>query len=169
MRDRRLVLILSCFVLLLVSATAARAGVRSFALWGGKYDAFETTNTTEVGAELRFDPWWSGEAPFRWSIVPAVGVMRTADDATFAHLGFRVELPLGDRFVLTPQFGAGYYDAGNDKDLGGHLQFRSGIEAAVRLNRQQRLGLLLYHLSNAGIESHNPGEESLVLQWTWTF
>jgi lipid A 3-O-deacylase len=169
LRDRRLILTLLVLVLFLGGATAARAGVHSLALWGGKYDAFEADSSNELGAELRFEPLFSGEAPLRWDLAPAVSVMRTADDATFIHAGFRLDLPLTDRFRLTAQSGAGYYDAGDDKDLGGHLQFRSGLEAAWRLSRRQELGLLLYHLSNAGINSRNPGEESLVLQWAWTF
>ena len=53
--------------------------------------------------------------------------------------------------------------------LGGHFHFRSGLEASYRLGRRQRLGLLFYHLSNAGLRELNPGEESLVAQWTLSF
>ena len=43
------------------------------------------------------------------------------------------------------------------------MQFRSGIEAGWRFGKGLRVGLELYHLSNAGLEDLNPGEESLVL------
>jgi len=151
------------------AATAGPAGISAVALWGGRFDALENGSTNEVGAEVRFIPVGAGDVPVHWSISPALGVMRTSDDATYVHIGFRLDLPITDRFTLTPQFGAGHYHAGHGKVLGGHFHFRSGLEASYRLTERLRMGLLLYHLSNAGIREHNPGEESLVVQWAVSF
>lgn len=162
-------LALSLAILLPSPSAASSSGIAAVALWGGRFDALETVHSNEIGAELRFVPLAAGESPVSWRLAPAVSVMRTSKDAVFVHAGFRLDLPLTDRFTLTPQFGAGYYDPGDDKVLGGHFHFRSGLEASVRLGRRQRLGLLLYHLSNAGINDRNPGEESLVVQWAVGF
>jgi len=62
---------------------------------------------------------------------------------------------------------AGVYDRGNDKDLGGSIQFRSGLELAYEMNPGSRVGAVFYHLSNAGLEPNNPGSESLVVFWSW--
>jgi hypothetical protein len=159
-----------------VRATAGSAGVAAVALWAGRFDALESDSTSEAGTEVRFVPVADGSISLkegsrsvRWRISPALGVMRTSEDATCIYLSFRLDLPITGRFTLTPQFGAGHYHAGHDKVLGGHFHFRSGIEASYRLGRRQRLGLLLYHLSNAGIRTHNPGEESLAFQWAVSF
>jgi hypothetical protein len=158
--------------LLAVSTVPARAGVDSLSLWAGSFDVLSSGSSTEIGAELRFDSFAKGERPVRWSLRPAIGVMGTSDDAKYAHAGFRLDLQLSgafDRVILTPQVAAGYYDRGDDKNLGGNLHFRSGIEAAVRLTDRQSLGALFYHLSNAGIDERNPGGESLVLTWSVAF
>lgn len=170
-RSSSVTLVTLCVLLLVPCvATPAEAGVvDSLSLWGGQFDVLESNRTDELGAELRFASLVDGGDPVSWVLRPAVGVMGTSEEAFYGHVGFRLELSFSDRFTLTPQLGAGYYDRGDDKNLGGNLQFRSGIEAAVRLGGRQSLGLLFYHLSNAGIEDVNPGAESLVLTWSLAF
>jgi hypothetical protein len=62
-----------------------------------------------------------------------------------------------------PFTGAGLYEEGDGKDLGGPVEFRSGLEVAVRAGARWWVGLSYYHLSNAVLYDRNPGEESLVL------
>ncbi|NKB19827.1 MAG: hypothetical protein GKS01_04700 [Alphaproteobacteria bacterium] len=64
---------------------------------------------------------------------------------------------------MTPSFAVGAYDDSKGKDLGHTIEFRSGVELAWRFDNQMRLGLTLYHLSNAGIGDRNPGTEVLSL------
>ncbi len=158
--------------LLLVPFSAARAEagvVDSLAVWRGAFDVVESNWSTELGGELRFASVATGDEPISWTLRPAVGVMRTSEDGLFGHVGLRLDLPLGDWFIVTPQLGAGYYDRGDDKNLGGHFQFRSGIEATLRVTERHSLGVLLYHLSNAGINEVNPGEETLAAVWSVSF
>lgn len=150
-------------------ASPAFAGVDSFGLWAGAFDVLDSGSSTEVGAEVVFGSFAGGDRPVRWALHPAVGVMGTTDDAIYAHAGFRLELPVGERWTVSIQEAAGWYDRGEDKDLGGDFQFRSGIEAAVDLSPRHSLGLLFYHLSNAGIDDRNPGAESLVVTWRLGF
>ena len=42
----------------------------------------------------------------------------------------------------------------------------SGIELDYQFQNTQRLGVALNHLSNAGIYSHNPGEENVILTYS---
>ncbi len=174
----RPIFLLPYLAVALLAAVAApvRAGVDAVAVWAGSFDVLGSEDSTELGMELRLDPFVRGERPVSWSLSPAAGVMGTSDDALYGHVGFRLELPVPgpwggrrDRVVLTPQVAAGYYDRGDDEKLGGNLQFRSGLEAAVRLTRRHSVGVLFYHLSNAGIDDRNPGVESLVVQWSVTF
>ena len=72
--------------------------------------------------------------------------------------------PLGAPWELSIQFAPGLYSHGSEGfDLGGPVEFRSGIELSRRLGERPACGLLLFHLSNAHIYSHNPGSESLVV------
>ena len=71
-------------------------------------------------------------------------------------------------FVMpfSPGWAAGLFHRSPDFDLGGPLEFRTSLELAYRLHGGSRLGLCLYHLSNAGLFTKNPGSESLVITYT---
>jgi len=53
----------------------------------------------------------------------------------------------------------GLYSRGTGVDLGGPIEFRSGIEVAYHLENGMRLGLGWDHRSNLEIYSRNPGVE----------
>ena len=55
----------------------------------------------------------------------------------------------------------GLYAAGDDFDLGGALEFRSGIEVGYENRKGWRYGLSYDHRSNAGIYGDNPGIETV--------
>lgn len=99
-----------------------------------------------------------------WALQPLVGVMGTSAGAVNAYGGLSVELPAGRHLGFRSSFAPGYYTPGHSgKDLGSALEFRSGVELAVRLNGGWRVGIEYYHLSNAGLGRINPGQESLVM------
>jgi hypothetical protein len=121
----------------------------------------------EVGAEVRFTSQRLAFLPrFIPDFVPVVGASRTSKGTVYGYGGFRLDFPMGNRFLTTIGFAAGDYHQGDGKKLGGPVEFRSNIEIAARVGAGSRLGLCLYHLSNAGLYDHNPGSESLVLAWT---
>ena len=94
-------------------------------------------------------------------VVPTAGVMAGAQGSLYVYGGFRVDLPLGRRWIVSPGWATGLYNRSDRFDLGGPVEFRSGIEVAYRLPGGSRLGVCLYHLSNAGLFTKNPGSESL--------
>lgn len=155
----------------LTGPAAAEDAVTGFAVSAGVFNVLNADTSTEGGLEVRFRPLWEGGTVRRpdaaWVLRPAAGGMMTSEGAVYGYAGFRLEIPLTERWTLVPQTGAGVYDHGDDKDLGGSLQFRSGLELSYRLGRENRLGAVFYHLSNAGFENTNPGAESLILQWSW--
>ncbi len=124
-------------------------------------------STYEAGWELRFAP-----RRFRWlprrvpALSPTAGAMATAQGTLYVYGGFRFDLSLGQRWSLSPQWATGLYYRDAGRNLGGALEFRSGIELSRRIGERSRLGLTLYHLSNAGFYTLNPGTESLVLTYT---
>jgi hypothetical protein len=148
---------LALLVCVLGSLPASAAEPALLMLSGGAFDANKQFNpATEFGLQWRGGGRW-------WRLGPMAGAMATTDSAFDAYFGFSLELPLGTRVALRGSFAPSYYSKGDGKDLHGELQFRSGIEASWRFGRGLRLGLELYHLSNAGLQDLNPGEESLML------
>jgi len=118
-----------------------------------------------TGHRLHFLPRWITE------VAPVAGILANGRGAGYGYAGFRLEIPVGGGWFASPTFAGGVYKEGRTgRDalrLGGPVEFRSAIEVGRRLSPQARLGLTLYHLSNAGIYEHNPGIESLVLTLAW--
>lgn len=153
----------------LAAPSPARAAdlVEGVALSAGVFNVLNSDTSAEGGFELRLRPLWQGTAARPWVVRPAAGAMATTESALYGYAGFRLEVPLGERWAASLQSAAGVYDRGDDKDLGGSIQFRSGLEVSYRLDLGHRVGAVFYHLSNAGLERPNPGSESLVLFWSW--
>jgi len=84
---------------------------------------------------------------------------RTSKDATYLGPFLYYDVKLGRRIALTPCFGPGWYDRGDDKDLQLALQFRSGAELAVAFDEGWRAGFMYHHLSDLSLTDSNPGAE----------
>ena len=83
----------------------------------------------------------------------------------YAGLGLLIDFELGRDWVCTPSFGGGYYNAASGLDLGFDAEFRSGLELSKRFANGQRLGLAFSHISNGSLGRHNPGSETLGLNY----
>jgi lipid A 3-O-deacylase len=62
----------------------------------------------------------------------------------------------------------GGYHEGDSADLGGVFQFRESIDLAYRFDNGHRLGVRVAHISNAGIHDKNPGEEEILLTYSFS-
>lgn len=125
----------------------------------GAFDVFDD-DFRATQFELQFRPglkWWL--------LQPMVGASVTTDGSVYGYGGISLDIHLTPYLVIRPSLAAGAYEEGDGKDLGGTLEFRSGVEVAWQFENRVRLGLELYHRSNAGIYDHNPGEESLMLNF----
>lgn len=137
------------------------ASTGAFAIRDGDMDTYET------GWELRFSPRRFRLLPsFLPEAIPVAGAMAGSRSILYVYGGFRFDYPLGDRWMLSPGWATGLYYRGYGMDLGNALEFRSHIELAYLLNGNTRVGLCLYHLSNARLSVFNPGSESLVLTYS---
>ncbi|MGC8722439.1 MAG: acyloxyacyl hydrolase [Acidobacteriota bacterium] len=58
--------------------------------------------------------------------------------------------------------GPGWY-SNHSFNLGSHLEFRSGLEFFYFFHGNWRIAAGIFHYSNAGVASHNPGTESVRL------
>ena len=116
---------------------------------------------------------WMGQVEYRgnslWrNLRPDAGILLTEKGSQYYYigLGYDFQLDAGNHWLLTPTFAPGYYEDAGGKNLGGHLEFRSGLEAAYQFDDAQRVGIAFHHMSNASIYEHNPGVETLVVQYT---
>ena len=96
-------------------------------------------------------------------IRPSLGFFVTTDSSLYGWFGLSTDLIFWRKLVLTPQIAVGAYNQGDGEDLGGTLEFRSGVVLAWRFDNESRLGVGVHHLSNAGIGDRNPGTESLAV------
>jgi Lipid A 3-O-deacylase (PagL) len=162
---RRLLLLVP-FLGSLAAFPALAAGPSEVSVSTGAFGLRSDTQA-EVAAEVRFAHHKLHWLPrFIPELAPASGVMVSTQGAFFVYSGFRCDVALGAPWELSIQFAPGLYSHGNEGfKLGGPVEFRSGIELSRRLGDHGRLGLMLFHLSNAHIYVHNPGSESLVVTY----
>jgi len=135
---------------------------RSLALSAGIFRLGKDDDQGEGGLGFRF--------PTKiWKLVADTGFTYTEEGSYFVWGGLRRDIPLGDRWQITPGFGVALYEEGDGKDLGGPVQFRSLVELSHQWPKGNRLALAFYHLSNGGLEDPNPGSNSLVLVYSIPF
>ena len=92
-------------------------------------------------------------------ISPFVGTYGTGKGAFYGYGGFGFDIHFFERFIATPSAAVGYFEPGTGINLGAHTEFREGAEFDYRFDNLNRLGVGLYHTSNAGIGKQNPGAE----------
>lgn len=90
---------------------------------------------------------------------PFMGIETTTRIDFYGFGGFILDYLLGDHFVISPNFALGYYNQGQGKKLGCPLEFRSTMEAGIRLDGDWRITAYVGHISNAGFGRKNPGVE----------
>ena len=96
---------------------------------------------------------------FLGNLSPITGGFITADSATYIYTGVEGNYKLG-AINFTPSFAPGLYGAGNGKDLGHILEFKSEVQFSVDLPGDSNFGLSYNHLSNASLGTKNPGANS---------
>lgn len=109
--------------------------------------------------ELRLAQNWRGLHPW-------VALNLTDSRTWFAGAGLVYHLELSPNYRLTLGSGPFYYQHEPERDLGLDLEFYSFAELTRKLPRNQRVGLRVGHLSNAGLGRRNPGSETISVVYT---
>jgi lipid A 3-O-deacylase len=98
---------------------------------------------------------------------PMVGIMSNSAGAVFGYGGFALPFAFDEgRWELVPSGAIGGYHEGSGIFLGGTFQFHIGVSGSYAITDRSRLGLAVYHISNANIHRKNPGVNSILLQWS---
>ena len=127
----------------------------------GYFDVIRTKyDAAQFGVEYR-------ARPLQYAIRPMIGINVTSDKAVYGYAGINWDAELiENQLYLIPNFAAGLYKQGDGRDLGGAIEFRSGIELAYQFPNDHRLGVALNHISNASIYEHNPGSETAMVTYS---
>ncbi|MCA9732967.1 MAG: acyloxyacyl hydrolase [Deferribacteres bacterium] len=96
---------------------------------------------------------------------PTLGLQATSQASLYSFMGFSRDVRMSNEFYLVPSLGVGAYRQGDGKNLGGVLEFRSGLEFALNLGMNARASVAVHHLSNSSIYQRNPGIESIVFSY----
>jgi hypothetical protein len=99
----------------------------------------------------------------RWSVHPVTGLTGAFTRGFMSYAGFRLRIPVSRAWQLEPGTGVGRYQRNDDKNLGGPLEFRSGFRVWYVGHPGEKIGVELYHISNASIYRNNPGLNGLVI------
>ena len=82
--------------------------------------------------------------------------------------GFIFRIPLTSRLNVGLDSQVGFYDSGA-RDLGHVIEFNSSFVLGWELLDNYRLGLVITHMSNAGLGSRNPGSNALLFRMARKF
>lgn len=143
---------------MLVSAVAAGEPF-SLAFSGGVSNFNKAERKAELGVEVRLPT-------DLWGLAMAAGLYGNDESSAWVFGGVRRDFRMARSWILTPAFAVALYSAGDGKDLGGPVEFRSAFEFAYEWPSRRRLALCIYHLSNAGLYDRNPGMNSVVLTYS---
>ena len=101
-------------------------------------------------------------------ISPVTGAMITADNAAYFYTGVQAQYKMG-KLEITPSFTPGLYNAGNGKDLGHVVEFKSEVQVSLNLFENSQLGMSYNHISNASLGEKNPGANSYMFNFFQKF
>lgn len=141
------------------SASGAYAESEYVSLSAGVFDIDDQAETAHFGLEYRGMPFYHG-------LLPIAGVAANVDGGLYGYAGLNWDITVHPNWIVTPTFAVAAYEEGSSRDLGGVLEFRSGIELDYRFENQHRVGLAVHHLSNAGIYDRNPGTETVMVTYS---
>lgn len=141
------------------AAEEASIGLET-SLYAGVFDIANDGRPFEAGLEVR-------KATRARGLQIAGGLTATEESSVWVYGGVRYELPTPSDWFLAPGLAVALYEQGDGKDLGQTLQFRSSLEAGRRVSERLRVGLAVYHLSNASMSEVNPGSNSFIVTFAY--
>ena len=161
--------LLTLFLIIFINYSVNAKGYDVFGVgfYDVKFDGSDTNQATDFRYERRFDYSLLEIGPKSYdffNLKPFAGFETTSDSANYFLIGVYLEDNAGilftgekSNFIFTPSFGAGYYDNGDGKNLGSHIEFRTTLEVSYQLESKNRIGFSFGHISNANIGEKNPG------------
>jgi len=99
---------------------------------------------------------------------PTTGAFVTGKNSIYLYTGIEADYNLGP-INISPSFAPGYYEAGNGKNLGSALEFKSQIKIGIDLFKNTNLGYSYSHISNNDWGDVNPGSDNQTINFSKKF
>ena len=99
---------------------------------------------------------------------PTSGAFVTKKSSIYLYTGIEADYNLGP-INISPSFAPGYYEAGDGKNLGSALEFKSEIKIGLDLFKNTNLGYSYSHISNNDWGDTNPGSDNQSLTFSKNF
>ena len=137
--------------------------------YSGTFDVIDKEGddkTTLVGIQHNNDNLFRNT--FLGKFSPLTGVFMTGDNSLYLYTGIQAEYNLGFLNII-PSFAPGYYEAGDGKDLGSALEFKSEIKFDINIFENSTIGYSYNHISNNDWGDINPGSNNETLSISTKF
>ena len=141
----------------------------NISVYTGTFDTIDKEGddkTTLMGVEHKntdlFRDTWIG----RFS--PTTGAFVTGKSSIYLYTGIEADYNLGP-INISPSFAPGYYEAGDGKNLGSALEFKSEIKVGIDLFKNSNLGYSYSHISNNDWGDVNPGSDNQSITFSKKF
>ena len=99
---------------------------------------------------------------------PITGGFFTDRSSIYLYTGVQAEYEVGPLNIV-PSFAPGYYEAGDGKDLGKALEFKSEIKLSFDIFQDSKIGYSYSHISNNDWGTINPGANNEKFSLSKTF
>ena len=101
---------------------------------------------------------------------PISGGFFTDKSSIYLYTGVQAQYGIGNLKIL-PSFAPGYYEAGDGKDLGSALEFKSEIKVGYDILKNSQIGFSYSHISNNdwGEGGKNPGVDNTAISFSKNF
>ena len=136
-------------------------------LFTGMFDFSDTKQAAGlIGIQHQNDDLF--RESFLGKISPITGGFLTENSALYVYSGVEWNFDIGP-LKFTPSFAPGFYGAGDGKDLGHALEFKTEVQASLNLTESSSLGMSYNHISNASLGEKNPGANSYMFNFLKRF
>jgi len=128
-----------------------------YSFYSGTFDTLDKEGddqTTLMGFEHRDSDLFKNTILGKFS--PITGGFISGKDSVYLYTGIEAQYGIGP-LKISPSFAPGYYEAGDGKNLGSALEFKSEIKFDVEIFKNTKIGYSYNHISNNDWGNINPG------------
>ena len=162
-----LILLMSIFFLNQANAQEDNLNGTELNLFTGMFDFSDHKQKAGViGLQHQNDELFRDS--FLGNLSPITGGFITENSAAYIYTGAQAEYDLG-LVTITPSFAPGYYHAGDGKDLGHVLEFKTEVQMSLNIFETAQFGMSYNHISNASLGDKNPGANSYMINFLKQF
>ena len=155
-------------LLLLLSFTPVKSETE-YSFYAGTFDTIDKEGddqATLYGLEHNNPVLFRDTFVGRFS--PITGGFITDKNSIYLYTGVQAQYEIG-LLNITPSIAPGYYDAGNGKDLGMALEFKSEIKMSFDIFQDSKIGYSYSHISNNDWGDRNPGTDNQQITFSKNF